>query len=209
MAWCEDNGVEFLFGLAKNERLKAALEPALAEARQEFARAKRAARRFHDFRYQTRDSWSRERRVVGKAEVLAKGTNPRFVVTSLSAEEIDARTLYERGYCARGEMENRIKEHQTDLFGDRTSCESMVANQLRLYWSVFAYTLIVELKRLALQGTELAQAYAGTVRLKLLKIGAVVRVSVRRVRVSLATGCPAQALFERAWQRLRAGPQTA
>jgi hypothetical protein len=205
MAWCEANGVDYVLGLAQNARLTAALASAMAEAKAEFACTGEACRRFADFRYQTEKTWSRARRVIGKAEMLAKGENPRFIVTSLEDDWINPQGLYEKGYCARGEMENRIKEVQSDMFGDRLSCGPMVSNQLRLYWSVFAYTMILELKRLALQGTELATAYAGTIRLKLFRISAQVKVSVRRVAVHLATSWPGRNLFLHAYDRLMAG----
>lgn len=206
MTWCEANDVDYVIGLAKNERVKTALKEAMDEARNEFDCTGRAARRFVDFRYQTLTSWSCERRVVGKAEYLSKGENPRFVVTSIDSDLYAARELYEQGYCPRGDMENRIKEHQLDMFGDRMSAHEMGSNQLRFYWSVFAYTLLISLKRLALAGTELANAYVGTIRLKLLKIGSKVQVSVRRIKLSLASECPFQELFFLASQRLRAGP---
>ena len=158
---------------------------------------------FKDFTYRTRKSWSRERRVVGKAEHLAQGANPRFVVTSLAAERFDARALYEDLYCARGEMENRIKEQQLCLFADRTSCQTMRANQLRLWLSSAAYVLLQILRQHGLKETPLAQARCDTIRLKLLKIGAVIRVSVRRVWFSLAQSCPYQAIFRQVFENLR------
>jgi hypothetical protein len=204
MRFCEENGVDYVFGLAKNSRLLAELQEELAEAQRQLETTGQAARVFKDFHYQTLDSWSRPRRVVGKAEHLAKGPNPRFVVSSLSADAIDARTLYEDQYCARGEMENRIKEQQLCLFADRTSAASMRANQLRLYFSSVAYTLLEALRRLALHNTSLAQARCDTIRQKLLKIGAQIRVSVRRVWISLAEGCPYKAVFRQAYQNLLA-----
>ncbi|MGB8434910.1 MAG: transposase, partial [Burkholderiales bacterium] len=165
-----------------------------------------AARRFKDFRYATLDSWSRRRRVIGNAEHLAKGANPRFIVTSLKRGAIDAKALYERVYCARGEMENRIKEQQLDLFADRTSTATMAANQLRLWFSSFAYVLMAALRRLGLQHTEMEAATCGTIRLKLLKIGARVTVSVRRIKIAMASACPYQAAFVLAHARLRAPP---
>jgi len=202
--FCEENGVDYLFGLAKNARLLAALREELAEAQQHYEATGQAARVFKDFQYQTRDSWSRPRRVVGKAEHLSKGPNPRFVVTSFSADEFDACTLYEKEYCARGEMENRIKEQQLCLFADRTSAETMRANQLRLYFSSVAYTLLEALRRLGLKNTPLAQARCDTIREKLLKIGAQIRVTVRKVWISLAEGCPYKAVFREAYQNLLA-----
>jgi hypothetical protein len=203
MRWCEENGVHFLLGLAKNARLQRFLGRELHEAKVQFEATGRPARVFKEFIYQTRKSWSRERRVVGKAEHLAKGSNPRFVVTSLSAEELDARTLYEDLYCARGEMENRIKEQQLCLFADRTSCATMRANQLRLWLSSAAYTLLAALRQFGLQGTEMAQARCDTIRLKLLKLGALVRTTVRRVWISLSESCPYQRVFAQVYENLR------
>jgi len=202
MAWCEDHGVHYVFGLARNPRLEAAIADELAEAE---ARAKSSGepeRLFKELRYQTRNSWSRERRVVAKAEYLQKGPNPRFIVTSLTSEAFEAKELYEKIYCARGEMENRIKECQLDLFADRTSAASLSANQLRLWFASLAYVLMTALRRMALQGTELAQATAGTIRLKLLKLGALVTVSVRRVRIAIASACPMKSVFATAYSRL-------
>jgi hypothetical protein len=190
MAWCEANAVEYVFGLARNPRLLAEIEDALAEAAAEHAATGQPARQFDEFGYATLDSWRRERRVVAKAEHLAKGSNPRFIVTSLTTEAIDARTLYEDVYCARGEMENRIKEQQLDLFADRTSAATMRANQLRLWFASFAYVLLEALRRIGLRHTQFANATCGTIRLKLLKIGALVRTSVRRVKVAMASACP-------------------
>ena len=201
MAWCEANGVDYLFGLARNARLLAAIEAELEEARAEHAQIGKPARRFKEFFYTTRDSWSRTRRVIGKAEHLDKGTNPRFVVTSLDPA-IAARSVYEQLYCARGEMENRIKECQLDLFADRTSTATMAANQLRLWFSSFAYVLMTGLRRMALTGTELAHASCGSIRLKLLKIGARVTLSVRRIKIAMASACPQQATFALAHARL-------
>jgi len=198
MAWCEATpGVDFVLGLARNPRLTEAIEGELAEAKKQHDETGRAARVFKDFVYQTRKSWSRPRRVVAKAEHLAKGANPRFVVTSIGAEEVEARVLYEDHYCARGEMENRIKEQQGDMFADRTSSTLMRANQVRLWFSSVAYTLVQALRRVGLSGTEMARAQCATIRTRLLKIGASVRVSVRRVVVSMAGGCPYQDLFAR------------
>ena len=175
----------------------------MAEAKKEFEATGRAARVFGDFQYQTLESWSRERRVVGKAEHLEKGANPRFVVTSLSREEYPAQTLYEDHYCARGEMENRIKEQQLELFADRTSTHYLKSNQVRLWLSSVAYVLMNEMRRLGLAGTEMEQAQCGTIRLKLLKIGAQVQVTVRRVVVRLASSYPFQELFLAIYRRLR------
>jgi hypothetical protein len=203
MRWCEEHGVDYVFGLAKNARLQRILGKELHEAQVQFEATSQPARVFKDFTYRTLKSWSRLRRVVGKAEHLAKGSNPRFVVTSLTAEEFEARALYEDCYCARGEMENRIKEQQLCLFADRTSCATMRANQLRLWLSSVAYTLLVILRQFALQGTEMAQARCDTIRLKLLKLGASVRTTVRRVWISLSESCPYQRLFAQAYENLR------
>ncbi len=202
MAWCEANGVGYLFGLAQNARLRKRIAAEAAAAKAAHTETGRARRRFADFRYSTRQSWSRARRVVGKAGHLAKGANPRFVVTSLGPEVVDARRLYERLYCARGEMENRIKECQLDLFADRTSAATMRANQLRLWFASLAYVLIDSLRRIALPGTALARATAGSIRLKLLKIGARVTVSVRRIKVAMASAHPWKREFSITHERL-------
>ena len=203
MRWCEESGVDYLFGLAKNARLSRILGQELHEAKLQFEATGQPSRVFKDFTYQTRKSWSRPRRAVGKAEHLVKGSNPRFVVTSLSAHELDARTLYEDVYCARGEMENRIKEQQLCLFADRTSCATMRANQLRLWLSGVAYTLLVALRQFGLRGTEMAQARCDTIRLKLLKLGALVRTTVRRVWISFSESCPYQRVFAQVYENLR------
>lgn len=195
MVWCEDNEVDFLLGLARNSRLQEVLAPALEQAQHQFESTGQPARVFADFTYQTRTSWSRSRRVVGKAEYLPKGENPRFVVTSLSADAFDPRTLYEEEYCARGEMENRIKEQQRYLFADRTSTHELRSNQLRLWFSSVAYALMQALRRIGLRGTPLAKAQCHTIRLKLLKIGGLIRVTVRRLWVSFSSGYPFQELF--------------
>jgi len=205
MVWCEQNQVDYVLGLAKNERLKAAIAPELQQAAAEYAATGQAARVFKEFAYQTRESWSRARRVVAKAEHLEKGSNPRFVVTSLSGEAWPARALYEDLYCARGEMENRLKE-QLMLFADRTSTAFLRSNQIRLYFSSAAYVLLQALRRLGLQGTALAKAQCTTLRLKLLKIGALIRITVRRVWVSLAGGYPYVDLFRQVYAQLRALP---
>jgi hypothetical protein len=204
MRWCEANGVDFLFGLAKNPRLLRELAPALEQARQQFTDSVAPARLFHEFAYRTLDSWSRERRVVGKAEHLAKGANPRFVVTSLTAEVFAGQALYEQEYCGRGDMENRIKEQQLMLFANRVSCATMRANQVRLCLATVAYVLLRALREHGLAQTELAQAQCDTIRVKLLKIGAVIRVSVRRVAVSLSEAYPLREVFVRAWEKLSA-----
>ena len=204
MSYCEHNEkMDYVLGLAKNSRLIQQIEVEMAEAQRIQQASEKPARVFKDFRYRTRQSWSRERRVVGKAEYLAKGENPRFVVTSISNEEKDARTLYEDFYCARGDMENRIKEQQLGLFADRTSTAWMRSNQLRLYFSSFAYILMQTLRRLGLQGTELAQAQCDTIRLKLFKIGAQIRISVRKVWISFSESYPYLSLFHKVLVRLQ------
>jgi len=202
MAWCEQNGVDYLLGLAQNPRLRAAIAEESDRARQQFEATGEPARVFAELRYRTLDSWSRERRVVAKAEHLARGANPRFVVTSISAEARPAQLLYEEDYCARGEAENRIKEQQLYLFADRTSAGTMRANQLRLFLSSIAYTLLNALRRRGLPGTELAAAQSQTIRLKLLKIGALVRVTVRKVWVHLASSFPYATVFRQVWSNL-------
>ena len=239
MAWCEANGVEYLFGLAQNARLNAEIASELATAAEESVKTGKPARWFKDFNYRTLDSWSRERRVIGKAEWMTpsaaeaddgtqrqkkkkkakKGrkakaadappapalpgrANPRFVATSLSAQECEARPLYEKRYCARGEMENRIKECQLDLFADRTSSHTMRANQLRLWLASFAYVLLSALRRIGLADTRLADATCGTIRLKLLKIGALVKISVRRILFSMAPAFPYADDYAKAWTAL-------
>jgi hypothetical protein len=190
MAWCEAHKVDYLFGLARNTRLVDAVEPELAEAAAESRQTGKPARRFKDFMWSTLDSWSRRRRVVAKAEFTGGGTNPRFVVTSLSYAEAATRALYEKIYCARGEMENRIKECQADLFADRTSAATMRANQLRLWFASMAYVLVCALRRIGLRHTRFANATCGTIRLSLLKIGALVTLSVRRIRIAMASAYP-------------------
>ena len=202
MVWCEANGVDYVLGLAKNSRLAAEIAEELSAAEAEWERTGQAARLFKDFRYCTRSSWTCERRVVGKAEHLEKGSNPRFVVTSLGEAAYAARALYEDLYCGRGEMENRIKEQQMCLFADRTSTRWMRSNQIRLWLSSLGYVLVAGLRRLGLAGTKMARSRCDTIRLKLLKIGASVRVSVRRVWVSLAGGYPLRELFCRVCRRL-------
>lgn len=202
MVWCEENDVEYVFGLARNARLEAGIAEELAEAQAKAKESGGTARIFKELRYQTRKSWSRERRVVAKAEHLLKGPNPRFIVTSLESESVEAKELYEKIYCARGDMENRIKECQLDLFADRTSAASLRANQLRLWFASLAYVLLTALRRIALAGTGLALATAGTIRLKLLKLGALVTVSVRRIKVAIASACPMKEAFIDVHRRL-------
>src|SRR5437879_5285984 len=205
MAWCEQNQVDYVLGLAKNQRLKAEIASEQEQAATEYAQTGKPARVFKEFVYQTRESWSRARRVIAKAEHLEQGSNPRFVVTSLTAEVWEARRLYEQLYCARGEMENRIKE-QLMLFADRTSTAFLRSNQIRLDYSSAAYLLVEALRRLGLKATELARAQSATIRLKVLKIGALIRITVRKVWVSLAGGYPYAELFARVHAALQALP---
>lgn len=204
MAWCEENAVQYVFGLARNPRLQemVATELLLAKAVSQEEREGKPVRIFKELRYETLDSWSRARRVVAKAEWLGDKDNPRFVVTSFSAHDIEARALYEDFYCARGDMENRIKEQQLDLFADRTSAHTLRANQLRLWFASVAYVLINLLRHFGLRGTAFERAQAGTIRLKLLKLGALVRVSVRRVVLSLSAAAPVRDVFARIAQLL-------
>lgn len=204
MRWCEQNRVDYLFGLARNRRLEARIEDTLSQAQQASLASGRSARVFADVLWSTKKSWSRRRRVVAKAEWTTRGPNPRFVVTSLKPADYDARRLYEDLYCARGEMENRIKECQLDLFADRTSAASMRANQLRLWFASMAYVLLCALRRIGLQHTQFAAATCATLRLKLLKIGAQVRRSVRRVKVAMASAHPWQNEWALAHARLSA-----
>jgi hypothetical protein len=204
MSWCESNHVDYVLGFAKNERLEAIIKDELQKALEMYQQTGKPARVFKDFQYETRESWSRKRRVVGKAEHLRKGANPRFVVTSIGTEAMNGRTLYEDLYCARGDMENRIKEQQLYLFADRTSAEKMRANQLRLYFSSVAYVLMQALRRLGLKGTQMATAQCQTIRLKLLKIGAQIKITVRKVWVSLAGGYPYIELFAQVYRNLEA-----
>jgi hypothetical protein len=204
MAWCEANGVDFVFGLAGNTRLAEEIEWHMGQAEAKSRRTGEPARSFNDFQYTTRKSWSRRRRVIGKAEWTEGEGNPRFIVTSLSRAEVEARYLYEKVYCARGDMENRIKECQMDMFADRTSANTMRANQLRLWLSSMAYVLLCALRRIGLQHTRFAKASCGSIRLALLKIGAVITTSVRRVKIAMASGCPYQLAFREAHARLEA-----
>jgi hypothetical protein len=204
MAWCEANSVDYVFGLARNDRLAAEIEWHMERARTESQQTGQPARRFKDFQWTTRKSWSRRRRVIGKAEWTQGEANPRFIVTSLGRDEVEARHLYENIYCARGDMENRIKECQIDMFADRTSAATMRANQLRLWLSSMAYILICALRRIGLSHTRFAKASCGSIRLALLKIGAVVTISVRRVKIAMASGCPYQLDFREAHALLAA-----
>ena len=203
MAWCEQHGVHYVFGFARNERLRRTIEPQIQQAAKQHRETGKPARIFSEFPYRTTTgSWSRARRVIAKAEYLEKGENPRYIVTNLDAQAWPAQALYEDLYCARGEMENRIKE-QFSLFAARVSAESLRANQLRLYFSAAAYVLVQALRRLGLQGTELARAQAHTIRLQLLKIGAQIRITVRKVWISLASSFPRQNIFAHAYHQLR------
>jgi Transposase DDE domain group 1 len=204
MAWCEANGVDYILGLAKNRRLVKAIAGELAEAKEESKSTGTAARRFKDFSWSTRTSWTRQRRVIAKAEWTKDEANPRFIVTSLSLQRGEGGYLYEKVYCARGEMENRIKECQLDLFADRTSTATFRANQLRLWFASMAYVLVETLRRVALAGSDLAQATCVTIRRKLFKIGAIVTISVRRVKLAMASGCPYKAIFAQAHRALAA-----
>jgi hypothetical protein len=206
MSWCEANGVDFVFGLARNQRLRKIIGAEMQEATEQWKQTGKPARVFSEFNYQTKKTkkggWDRERRVAAKAEQLDGKENPRFVVTSLKKEDWAAQTLYEKLYCARGDMENRIKE-QFSLFADRVSTETMRANQMRLYLSTMAYVLMSGLRRLGLKATELAEAQVTTIRTKLLKIGAQIRVSVRKVWISMASSYPWQDLYQQVWANLR------
>jgi hypothetical protein len=204
MTWCEANGIDFIFGLARNVRLTRTIGAELVEARDESQATGQPARRFKDMIWSTRKSWSRKRRVIAKAEWTKGEANPRFIVTSLKTADGDGRRLYEEVYCARGEMENRIKECQIDLFAGRTSTATMQANQLRLWFASMAYVLLDSLRRIALQATDLADATCGTIRRKLFKIGALVTVSVRRIKLAMASGCPYKAIFATAHRALAA-----
>jgi hypothetical protein len=206
MSWCENNSVDFLFGMARNPRLRRIIGRQMHEASVQWKETGKPARVFTEFQYSTKKTkkggWDRERRVVAKAEHIDGKENPRFVVTSLSSERWAGRALYEELYCGRGDMENRIKE-QFSLFAHRVSAETMRANQMRLYLSAMAYVLVSGLRRVGLKGTELAQAQVSTIRIRLLKIGAQIRVSVRKVWVSMASSYPLQGMFQQVWLNLR------
>ncbi len=202
MAWCEANRVDYVLGLARNPRLAGEIQAEMAQAEIQANATGKPARRFKDFMWSTLDSWGRRRRVIAKAEWTHGGANPRFIVTSLKRPEGPAQALYEKVYCARGEMENRIKECQADLFADRTSTATFRANQLRLWFASMAYVLLCALRRIGLQHTQFAQATCGTIRLKLLKIGALVTLSVRRIKVAMASAYPWQPEWALAHARL-------
>jgi hypothetical protein len=206
MRWCEDHDVDYLFGLARNDRLGWEIDLELELARAEYRATGQSARRFREFSYQTLKSWSRARRVVGKAEHLAKGANPRFVVTSLSREECDGRSLYENLYCGRGDMENRIKEQQLMLFADRTSADDMRANQIRLYLSSIAYVLLSAMRRIGIGDTRLEGSQCSTIRLKLLKVGALIRITVRKIWVSFSESYPYREQFLEVLAKIRGAP---
>jgi hypothetical protein len=203
MSWCEQQGVQFVLGLAKNARLKAAIADQLAEVEAVCEQTGKPARQYVELEYRTLQTWSRSRRVVAKAEHLVGKSNPRFVVTSLPPGTADGKTLYEECYCARGDMENRIKEQQLALFADRTSTATLHANQLRLYFSSIAYVLVNELRRVGLPGTALERAQCDTIRTRLLKIGGLLRRTVRRIRVALSSAFPLQELFQQVLRRIR------
>jgi hypothetical protein len=206
MSWCENNKVDYVFGLARNVRLRKIIGAQMWEAKQQWEQTGKPARVFAEFTYETRKQknrgWSRSRRVIAKAEHIDGKENPRFVVTSLDAAQWPGRGLYEELYCGRGDMENRIKE-QYSLFADRVSTETMRGNQLRLYLSVMAYVLMSGLRRLGLKATEMAEAQVSTIRTKLLKIGAQVRISARKVWISLSSAYPWQPVFRQVWLNLR------
>ena len=206
MSWCEDNSVDFVLGLARNKRLRKIIGAEMHDSTEQWNQTGKPARVFSEFEYKTKKTkkggWDRERRVAAKAEHIDGKENPRFVVTSLKSEEWATQALYEKLYCARGDMENRIKE-QFSLFADRVSTETMRANQMRLYLSAMAYVLVSGLRRLGLKGTELAEAQVSTIRTKLLKIGAQIRVTVRKVWVSMASSYPWQDLYRQVWVNLR------
>jgi hypothetical protein len=200
MLWCEDNGVEYVLGLAKNDRLKKLLSDGMNDAQAIYEETGEPSKVYRDFYYQTIDSWNKVRRVIGKAEYLQKGENPRFVVTTF--RDIEPKELYEDNYCPRGEMENRIKEQQLGLFADRTSTSEMRANQIRLYFSSFAYVLMSSLRRTGLKETNMEKAQCGTIRTKLLKIGTQVRVTVRKVWLSFSEAYPYKEIFLRIYHNL-------
>lgn len=206
MCWCESNNVRFLLGLARNRRLQSAIAGSMQKAQQRFEKNGQPARLFQEMRYRTRKSWSRERRVIGKAEYLEKGSNPRFIVTNLPIRFASANRLYEEHYCIRGEMENRIKMQQMCLFADRTSCSEFHANQLRLYFSSFAYTLMEGLRNMGLKGTSFQASQPDTIRLKLLKIGVCIQISVRRVWLSFSQAWPNQEDFEKILRTIQRHP---
>jgi len=199
LRWCERHSVDYLVGIARNDRLAAQAKSFIDKAEQHFQRTGRKQRRFHEM-YYAAGTWDKCRRIIVKAEHTAQGSNPRYLVTNLKAQP---KYLYDQLYCARGEAENRIKEQQLDLFADRTSCHAWWPNQFRLLLSSLAYTLLEALRRLGLNGTELANAYVGTIRLKLLKIGAVITRNTRRIRFLLSSAYPYQDLFAQVTAKLQ------
>ena len=203
LAWCEAHAVHYVLGLARNRRLVRAIGGELERVREQAQRTGEKARCFRDLRYRTQKSWSRQRRVVAKAEQLGDKPNPRFVVTSLDPAGYPAQELYERLYCARGEMENRIKEQQLGLFADRTSTATMRGNQLRLWIASIAYTLAQALRRIGLRGTSLSHAQVSTIRVRLLKLSGLVRISVRRIRIALSSAFPLQEVFAQVLRNLQ------
>ena len=202
MSWCEKNAVKYVLGLAGNSRLHKRIARESRKAKLKSKRTGKPSRVYADFEYRTRDSWSAKRRVIGKAEWTQGEANPRFIVTNVDPAFGAAQFMYERIYCQRGEMENRIKECQSDLFADRTPTPTMRANQLRLWLASAAYVLMCAVRRIGLVGTKLEVATCGTIRLQLLKIGALVTVSVRRVKLAFASACPAADVFMLAQRRL-------
>jgi hypothetical protein len=205
MAWCEDsaNNVDYVLGLAKNKRLKRKTGKAMKKARRQYATTGESSRGYRQFGYCTLKSWRKRRRVIAKAEYIKDKENFRFVVTSLTHQEAPPQQLYEDWYCARGDMENRIKEQQLDLFADRTSTESMRGNQIRLWFSSVAYTLVQLLREYALVGTEMARAQCGTIREKLFKIGGRIKISVRKVWIHFSKSYPYKKLFSKIADNLK------
>jgi len=207
MVWCEKEGIDYVLGLAKNERLKRRIAPRMEIVRQLQKETGKPVRQFQELRYQTLETWSCERRVVAKVEHLPQGENPRYIVTSVPVQECEGQRLYEEIYCARGDMENRIKEQQLGLFADRTSTRRLAANQLRLYLSSFAYLMMETLRRVGLAGTKWARAQSWTLRVRLLKIGAQVRVTTRKVWLSFSESYPHAALLRTALAQVQALPR--
>lgn len=201
LRWCEAHQVDYVIGLAKNSRLLRLAGEWMEQSARDFEASGEKQRRFGWLDYQA-DTWDRERRVIAKAEHSRKGSNPRFVITSLEGE---AQDIYDKIYCARGEMENRIKEQQLGLFADRTSCHGWWSNQFRLLLSSAAYVLLETIRRVGLKGTELARAQAGTIRLKLLKVGTIILQNTRRIRLLMSSGYPYQEIFMKAGVRLKGG----
>jgi hypothetical protein len=206
MTWCEDHRIDYVFGLARNPRLEGRIQKLTRKALRTSRDSNEAVRFYRDFTYRTRESCARRRRVIGKAEATRLGSNPRFIVTSLAQSDTDARALYEDFYCARGDMENRIKEQKRFLFADRLSTHHVRSNQIQMYFSAIAYVLMSALRRIGLAGTAMATAQCDTIRLRLLKIGALVRISFRRVVISFASGCPYATIFTAVYDNLCHAP---